>query len=82
MEAVVHKNNRRNDGRMEILKRAALAETITIFDNYVGLNTAVGVQGEWISQTIIREWVLQGLLEIDGTCGTITAKGHALEYTE
>lgn len=65
------------DVRLEILGRAALAEQIEIQPNGWGLNTCVGIQGEWISPTLIDEWERRGFIEMDdGTVGTITAKGQ------
>lgn len=76
------KTNGRKDGRMEMLKRAALAGTIEIRPNGWGLNEATGNQGEWISYLIVQEWEKQGLLMIDGPVGTITEKGERGEYSE
>lgn len=72
----------RKDARMEMLKRAALAGEIEIRPNGWGLNETVGVQGEWISYSIIQEWESQGLIIVDGPVGTITDKGERGEYSE
>lgn len=76
------KSEYRKDGRMDMLKRAALADEIEIRPNGWGLNTAIGTQGEWISYDIIKEWEKQGLLTIKDDVGTITEKGRRLEYVE
>lgn len=68
--------------RMAILERAVLAEEIEVSANGWGLNTMVGSQGEWISNTIIDEWLEQELIEVHGETGTITAKGKRLDYKE
>lgn len=62
-------------GRLAVLKRAALAEEIAISTSNSGLNTLVGVQGEWISSTIIAEWVELGYIELRGGVGVITELG-------
>lgn len=72
----------RKDGRMDVLRRAALTGEIEIIDNGWGLNGSTGVQGEYISPAIIDEWLKQGLLTIKGKVGTITPKGERGEYTE
>lgn len=76
------KGNYRKDGRMEVLKRAALAGEINIRPTGWGLNEAFGQQGEWISSAIIKEWEHQGLITIKGDVGVITPKGERGEYTE
>ena len=76
------KNNYRKDGRMDVLKRAALAEEIEIRPNGWGLNNSVGTQGEWISYDIIKEWEKQKLIEIKDDVGVITEKGRRLEYID
>lgn len=62
-------------GRLAVLKRAALAEEIAISTSNSGLNTVVGVQGEWISSAIIAEWVELGYIELRGRVGVITELG-------
>jgi hypothetical protein len=77
-----NKNPYRDDERMNVLKRAAISGEIEIRENGWGLNETFGAQGEWISPTIIQEWVRQGLLTVKDGIGTITEKGERGEYVE